>query len=466
MRVRSVAFAAAFAVVVSSCSAASSRGSGPPGTSPPAASSTTQVTLLSSDDRRWVSPIEPVSSPTGSADEIFVTTQDRGNRLQGVALDAATGEVLWRHQQTLAGRLGGMGIQSPIPVRSGDRWLAVQLEPDGGGAAYVARDARTGAVRWTYPVERSLEVNACGSLICIDSEGRDGYRWVALDPSTGDEAWSYETSSTPTSMDLSGPTLVIVEIGSPPLLHGLDASTGTEIWTADAETHLGDGATTDGGWNSVRSGDGLVVDIGSYRGTPEGLVVVDVATGAVRWVAKEQHLSVHMYADINQAPQALAAAASQPLLTERLTVDEDRASIDDLSRLDPATGQPLWTRPLGFVFDEESSDIGVIRASDGTAAWLTNPQTDELVGVDLESGAEIDPTGQGWTSVRSTFEGGVEVDGQEHPFAPPTMLDGIELPSRKTIAPTAPPPPVLVVSAGKLTAWVDADGHLRAQRQT
>ena len=199
---------------------------------------------------------------------MFVSTPGK----QVIALEAATGKVLWRYQRPLP-----EGVVLLHPTSRGVALYGDKVFLAGNEAVLIALDARTGAETWTAKVaDNSLgyymtmaPLIADGRVMVGVSGGEYGVRGfvAAFDINTGKQLW--QTYSVPAPG----------EPGSETWPNGDQWKTGgAPIWITgnyDPETNLSFWGTGNGGpWmGDQRPGDNLYTS---------SVLAIDVATGAIR----------------------------------------------------------------------------------------------------------------------------------------------------------------------------------------
>jgi len=184
---------------------------------------------------------------------VVVAGDDAGNI---AAFDAATGVLRWK--KSLGGALGaGIGVlKAPASVGApqslGDGVLVPLLAGATSRGGLVCLDARTGATRWSFPGDASLQ--SAGIALPASLKGRvfwcnDEGAVVCLDGATGRKIWKSFAAplglAVGTSVDsprddlvmLRGaPTLVeaasvVVVGGNDGILRAFDLATGAPRWT-------------------------------------------------------------------------------------------------------------------------------------------------------------------------------------------------------------------------------------------
>lgn len=232
-----------------------------------------------SDDYSMENGPGPHATPLVAAGRLFAV----GATGLLYALDAASGELLWRRD--LVGELGGTVRRngySSSPLAFGD---AVIVQVGGEGRAVVALRQSDGAELW-----RGGDFdNSTSSPILIELAGRPQlvaflYDAVAgFDPTSGELLWSHP-HETPFGLNTSTPVwgedgLLFVSSaygrGSRGLRlrSGAGGPTAEEVWfTTRMRLHFG---------NAVRLGDLIVGSSGDFGPAP--LTGLDATTGRVLW---------------------------------------------------------------------------------------------------------------------------------------------------------------------------------------
>jgi hypothetical protein len=223
------------------------------------------------------------SSPVVWQDRIFVTTaKDEGRACHVLALDAATGKVLWdRHvfdQQTLFKREQN-SYASPTPVTDGERVYAVFAEGD-----IVALDF-DGNVVWRNLDFNFFSEHGLGAspilyndllIMTFDPSSRtdreqrvgwkvpwDGAAIWALDKRTGKRVWEGKREAsrlahvTPNLMQVDGKPQLISGAGD--VIQGFDPDTGARLWSVYSQ---GEGVVP-----SIVIGGGLAYSISGFEAT-------------------------------------------------------------------------------------------------------------------------------------------------------------------------------------------------------
>ncbi len=480
---------AAFVIVsAAACSAGGAKQAGTPRTRAPRTrapqtGSTTQPSApsgpsaLTTTAAGWqLRGLHPASPLATTGKELLVTTRTGAGGLLSVAIDAASGKLLWSHTAIVRGRLGGMGLQAPTPIAAGAPWQAVSVEPGGAPAtnqaavastvAIVGRDARTGSQRWTVGVTATFGPQPCGRFVCFDDQRVDGSVTLeAVDPITGQRRWAQRIAGQADLDTGTGIHTLVLRLGTSPVVADLDPATGRPRWQTPIAAVLGAKVTTDGGWSFRRVGGLAVVLFDPYRAgpgaaaTPSGLVALDLATGAVRW--KQPGLIFPIEVPYLVDPPASPAAGSFPLLAEHNRIGADGRSITalDLVRLDPATGVAQWTAPLGFAYAGPEQVFGGL-SPDGDRLWLRDPTTRKVRGIDLATGRTAASTGDVWVQA---IGDDVSVANPKHSYVGPPQLHAVTVPALHPAASRLPPATLTTASkAGQF--WIDDGGTVHAHR--
>jgi outer membrane protein assembly factor BamB len=231
------------------------------------------------------------------------------------ALDAETGDLLWRHEQKLdVSRSSVLELfAAPEPIVAGS-WV-VTGHSDG---TVVALEQQTGEVAWQRRVGEGQYPDLVAPPLVIESEGLlivGGYvePLVALGLDDQQVRWRIDTGAYQAPVFVDG---VIYQGGIDGLLRAIEPDTGELIWTWDSETA---GALT----------KPVVTDAGLLLGSTEGaLFLVDAQTGEETWTLEPgllvEGITVPPAVEGRQAV-ALTNAGRLWSLVVPPTVTEDRA---------------------------------------------------------------------------------------------------------------------------------------------
>ena len=171
------------------------------------------------------------------------------------ALDAASGEQLW---ETGVSRSAEVPLLFPLTAAGSNILVSDEFQVH-------ALDSMTGSLVWSFgpgDIVRGLPASLNGVVYL-----RSNSAAYALDESTGEQLWSYQT-------DIGDPTVrptvadgVCYLWGSYGVLHALDAATGRPIWSFN-DDHV----------YRVAAAEGLV-----FVGACVALYALDAATGDPLW---------------------------------------------------------------------------------------------------------------------------------------------------------------------------------------
>lgn len=239
-------------------------------------------------------------------DGVMYLTEFRGHV---VALDARSGRVLWRYQQTLPQNLLALGF---APTNRGVAVLDSTVYVGAPDARLIALDARSGAVRWiTTVADNALGYAitgaplAVGDLVVIGVSGAEaGIRGFldAYDARTGERRWRFHTIPAPgePGHDTWGGDSWKTGGGSTWLTGSYDPALGLLYWGVGNPGPL---------WNGdSRPGDNLYTC---------SLIALDVATGELRWHFQYTPHDTHDW-DAAQVPvllEGIVRGRTRPLVT-------------------------------------------------------------------------------------------------------------------------------------------------------
>jgi outer membrane protein assembly factor BamB len=271
------------------------------------------------------------------------------------AIDAATGEVLWRRR--IPGALdatGGPSVWKGIVYFSAlDHTLRAYRAP-------------TGKLLWEFNPADGTAVVSDGTLYAFDNSGAV----YALDPRTGEEIWRAFTGAPiyAVSAAVAG-GLVYIGSANDHKVHAFDAATGEEVWStatggqissspavADGVLYIGsqdhnlyamDALTGDIVWTATTGSNvdsSPVVAYGVvYVGSADGNVYAfDADTGDPIWVASTGDVIA----------QASAAVANRVLYIG--------SGDENIYAFDAGTGETLWTWATGGIVNTPAVADGVV----------------------------------------------------------------------------------------------------------
>lgn len=209
------------------------------------------------------------SSPIVVGDRVIVTAASgpRQDRLHILAIDAANGKTLWHRQlwatgSTTCNPFGG--VAAPTPASDGQRVVALFSSSDLAcfnleGDLLWYRGLGHERPRTRNDVGMASSPRIVGKTVVVQLENWDDSFAAGLDLATGVNRWQLprEKGSCWTSpMPWPGKRPVVL-LQSRPRLTALDAETGKELWSHDANCHtVATGATWEHG--VCLPADGLV----------------------------------------------------------------------------------------------------------------------------------------------------------------------------------------------------------------
>ncbi len=323
-------------------------------------------------DARWVTPLPGYagSTPVVWGDRIFLTTPDEAKNLNLLALDATSGKVLWTRTVAVGDKEKGRNnMAAPSPVTDGQRVIA--LFGTGDLAAFdfegnelwkrpLYKDYGRFAIMWIYGSSPLLLDDQLILQVLQRDEMPSDYPLadgkpqresflLSLDPATGKTRWqvkrvtdstkeSHESYATP--IPHQGPHGKEILIVGGDHVSGHHPKDGTELWRARLYEKRDD-------WyrivTSPVSGSGLV-----YAAGPKGQPVVAFKDGG-----KGDVTGTHRAWEFTEAPTDWAT----PLLYDgKMFVLDGGKRI--LSRIDPQTGEKVWSGKLDVQDSIWSSPLG------------------------------------------------------------------------------------------------------------
>lgn len=409
--------------------------------------------------------LRPVSGPELVDGMIVLYTADEDAGLQITGL-SPEGGVAWQHPASTSSILEGVGLHV---VAVDDK--VVHLEPvDGdrsGQARVVVRDPASGratATETTTSVHRRLPGSCPGDTdrVCLwteDLSGGDLPVFVLLDdgwPGTyvqEADAYPYDDPIGPLGlMRATGQDIGRVEDGA-------------LLWSVDTREVAGGDASTSSGWHfqafdddALLVGSVGVTDDPSAGSTLEmrdyALFALDAATGERRWLLPRAHIGCDV--DLHADPEK--QEGDDPLLACRyrsgqVRVLEDGIRVTDLEvdllRVDPASGDILWSADLtpdgpvtrdtlvaATAVDRDHVLVlgHLVDVRDGSSHAVTDPELAEQAATawpKLEDPLEVRVSGLGKVRVRAVdlLEQPADLDlaSGEQPVWPPAPGAGVEL---------------------------------------
>ncbi|HEX2313237.1 MAG TPA: PQQ-binding-like beta-propeller repeat protein [Thermomonospora sp.] len=396
--------------------------------------------------------VNAVSRPVTGGGVTAVTGLRPDGTLETAVYDLRSGRRQWTRTATMAGRLPGMGVQPPA-VSGPDRAPVVAaVEPRGSGrwkATLVARDARTGAQRWTRPVDSTFGPVRCGVHVCMSEfTARRNARFVALDSATGRPLWRMPGIA---EVEWSDERRVVVfRMAQNPILESRDLRTGRTLWAYPVERAVGPGVDLSGGWAFASLGETLVGYLAPYqkrKGRPLssfGFFALRMSDGKQVWVRKRL---LRVY------PSASPAVA---LLAREV---DARGTYGDFTQLDPQTGRTIARVPTA--------------KAPRTAWWLAFPADLSALGflsqgrpgtaVGLRHGRDVAPRGLRAWSFCTVNPAELRIKGHRG-FFPIAPLCGYDLGTGGKAADPGVPPGWYTGAVDGWRVWRDEQGALRAVR--
>ena len=320
----------------------------------------------------WRTPVaDGYAGPAVVGDRVYVMdfvsegdTNDSnfgGTKLPGTervhALDAATGKILWTHEDEQT-----YGMSYPNGPRCTPLVADGKVYTLGGEGLLHCFEAETGEVVWDLELKDRYDSKAplwgFSAHLVLDGDrlltlaGDNGPHVVALDKATGEELWRTDVSkqsgySPPTFMTIGGERQLVT--ARPDKFAAVDPETGEELWSVPYEATNGSIIM-----QPLQSGD--LVFIGGYEGKN---LVLDFSEGP--------RSPKEVFRDKNRA--ALSPVNVQPMVAGG---DIYGTSGDGkLYRVDFETGERLW---------ETAAVIGSRRGeATGTAFFVRVNDTDKYV---------------------------------------------------------------------------------------
>lgn len=266
--------------------------------------------------------------PHCKADLDFFTVGygDRSEKL--AAVDWATGQTLWTYT----------GGQDPEVLAMTSEHVTL-FSTRSGGARLVQLDARTGQVQWTLDrAEFPFWVAATddGQLISTAA-----HRVSRIDEETGRVSWTVTAQDEYPFVSFEGGGLYLRERSR---FRRLDPATGASLWAYPFE------ATDLASPTAAVLPDASVLLAAATATGRDGLLVMLEPNGAVRW------------------SRLIPDSAATPVRDDqgRLYV----RSFRHLTRLNPWTGDVLWTHEQPLAHPELGGGLGPIEDSDASSVYV------------------------------------------------------------------------------------------------
>lgn len=402
------AFAAACtALLIPACSS-QEHASSPPVASHKSPDSAATSSRPAGANIAWQSQgVRPLSGVTVTGDTGLLYAHG-STGLEVVAIDLKSGRTLWRRAAVPSGHQPGIAMH--VATAGG---VAAYYRGDMTGRAQVVFvDARTGAEKATFPAvagggafgDLPSECDDLDDQICAVFSPDSSPTRVIMDPKSGQMRTDdlAEDSGQSISTDLERTT-------GTQLVHRVAGKAG---WTFDTESSVGQGYSTDWGWDFRLSKTkhqyvGSLVrnaqDAPNYlaRSAEITAVAIDERTGRLLW--KKPGIDTYCLSDLRPAD------ADAPLLACRWHSGEAASTIGsddkpaetpgamDVILLDPTTGSVKWSQPVGTV-----PSRWLKPTLSGGTVYLDTVQG--RIGIDRRSGKKVSPTNAGWREKESRID--------------------------------------------------------------
>ncbi|HET9988560.1 MAG TPA: PQQ-binding-like beta-propeller repeat protein [Kofleriaceae bacterium] len=350
----------------------------------PNARATTTATITACDEApghdptqlapRWVTPVGGhlmSARPAIANGVVFVTVTDLANGNTGgvVALELATGKVMWR-------------AVTPIQVRGGVAVVGdIVVVPRIDGVV-LGLDAATGAERWHYTLRPGTAPEAAATFASVTADGTDvmiGHQreLAVLAAHDGHRRWRAD----PVPEGENSQSLAAVAVGDGLVVgtfnrafggvEAWDRATGQPLWKREDSDTVGINATP------VIAGHTVFV-----ADAADEVTALDLATGEVKW---------HAELDPDHGFEWGNATIGTPAYARGILIVPTLYS--DVVALDAATGAELWRHaglpsPLRATHYRGAREAGY-EASPmiaGDVVWIADT-SGELAALDLRTGA-------------------------------------------------------------------------------
>jgi outer membrane protein assembly factor BamB len=325
------------------------------------------------------------SSPAIAEGKLFLTTAvsvGSGLSLRALALDPATGAVLWNREVRALDEAPGIHPKnshaSPTPlVHEGSVYVHF-------GALGMARlSTAEGAILWRCTELEYPPVHGSGGSpilhegrLIVVCDGSQGPYVAAVEAPTGRVAWRTPRSvAAKINHSFVTPTIAIVEgraqvlAPGPDHMAAYDVATGAELWKVVAP-----------GWSVVPQpaiGHGLVIYNHDYD-HPELLAVKLGGSGDLT----ESHVVWRLKRGAPSTPSPL-------LVGDELYIVSDKGIA---SCVDARTGEVHWTERLGGNYSASPSLVSgriLFLDEDGKSTWVRPGTTFEILGMNQLSGRTL-----------------------------------------------------------------------------
>jgi len=325
---------------------------------------------------RWVTAVGGhvlSARPAIANGVVYVTVTDLANGNTGgvVALELATGRILWRAVTPIQVR-GGVAVV-------GDRVVVPQID-----GVVLGLDAATGTERWRYALRPETAPEAAATFASVTADGADvmiGHQRELAVLAAGDGHRRWHTDPVPEGENSQSLAAVAVGdglvVGTFNRLFGgveaWDRATGAPLWQREATDTIGINATPVIADHTV-----FVVD------AADEVTALELATGQVEWHAA---LAPDEGFEWGNATIGTPAYARGILIVPTL--------YRDVVALDAKTGAELWRHaglpsPLRATHYRGARESGYESSPiiDGDRVWIADT-AGELAALDLHTGAPL-----------------------------------------------------------------------------
>lgn len=317
------------------------------------------------DTPGWeTSKLRAASSPVGLGDTVAVVN-GRSSDLELEVLDAETGKVRFTRAWSASPSYPRFNVGSPALFDG----IVVGIQPRGLLQELVAWNSDTGKELWTADVSETFGPFTCGELVCSEDDwSLDTAALVARDPSTGETRWSSPGSQT---FVYNSPELLVESFLNEPILRSIDPASGQERWRVDLRTTMGPEARPVVS-EAQMAGGTLLVESNANPQAGNATLGLDPANGTVKWRRDG-------FAVCPQPRPDVAIACS---------------SGSGLQRLEPQTGEQLWT-VTQFAYPESAGPL--LGFTQDGENMLVNETAERLVAVGIDDGKVSEPpAGLSW----------------------------------------------------------------------
>lgn len=304
------------------------------------------------------SQLRAASSPVGLGDTVAVVN-GRTSDLKLEVLDAETGEVRFSKPWSAAPSYPRYNVGIPALFDG----IVVGIQPRGLLQEIVAWDSDTGKELWTADVSETFGPFTCGELVCSEDDwSLASAALVARDPATGETRWSSPGSQT---FVYNSPDLLVESLLNEPVLRSIDPANGQERWRLDLRATMG--PETRPVVSEAQMADGtLLVESNANPQAGNTTLGIDAANGSVKWRRDG-------FAVCPQPRPEVAVVCS---------------SSSGLQRVNPQTGEPLWTVSQ-FAYPESAGPL--LGFTPDFENLVVNETAEKLVAVGLDDGEVSEP---------------------------------------------------------------------------